>query len=75
MNVSKRKMKKRYVDHTVLTTIYRLQADWKKTEEIIEHSVEPSEGSLIERDIALAKYMFMLREARERNLTALRFSP
>lgn len=68
-------MKKKYVNNYVLTTIYHLQAKWKKTEEIIEHSVEPSEGSLIEREIALAKYMFMLREARERNLNALRFSP
>lgn len=70
MNVTKRKMTKKFVDNHVLTTIYKLQADWKRTEEIIEHSVEPSEGSLIEREIALAKYMFMLHQARERDISA-----
>jgi len=70
MNVSKRKMKKKFVDQHVLATIYKLQADWKRTEAIIEHSVEPSQGSIIEREIALAKYMFMLHQARERNIRA-----
>lgn len=70
MNVSRRKMKKELVDNHILTMIYKLQADWKRTEEIIAHSVEPSEGSLVEREIALAKYMFMMRQARERNISA-----
>ncbi len=51
--------------------IKKLKHDWETLENIIEHSIEPSEEGLLDLSLAKAKYFYLLREARYRKINAL----
>ncbi|MBM7552268.1 YaaL family protein [Thalassobacillus pellis] len=67
----RRKKIKKEMDQQLLADIYYLKQEWTHLRNIIDHSVEPTEEGL--RDVALAeaKYFYLLREARHRQLSAL----
>nr|WP_079529174.1 YaaL family protein [Halobacillus hunanensis] len=67
----KKKTKINEVDQQLLTDIKKLKQEWETLDRIIEHSVEPSEEGLLDLSVAKAKYFYLLREARKRNLNAL----
>lgn len=65
-----KKIKKRDVDRELLHTLKELELEWKQIESIVSKSVEFTlEGNYWER-VARAKYMYLLKEARHRNLRA-----
>ncbi|RFA35899.1 hypothetical protein CAI16_06615 [Virgibacillus dokdonensis] len=65
-----KKIKKRDVDRELLNTLKELELEWKQIESIVSKSVEFTlEGNYWER-VARAKYMYLLKEARHRNLRA-----
>lgn len=70
----RRRAKKRQVDQHLLDTINQLKRDWQQIQSIVEKSIEPSEESLYKLNISQAKYLFLLREARHRNLRAQRYN-
>ncbi|WP_082231931.1 YaaL family protein [Halobacillus massiliensis] len=69
--LTKRKSPKKELDQQILTDIKKLKHDWETLENIIEHSIEPSEEGLLDLSLAKAKYFYLLREARYRKLNAL----
>lgn len=73
MTTVKKKLKKKYVDKHLLETIYALQWEWKRRDMIVENSVEASDTSLYNRSLAQAKYLFLLREARHRQINAAEY--
>ncbi|WP_101841810.1 YaaL family protein [Halobacillus sp. Marseille-P3879] len=69
--LTKKKVKKKAMDQKLLADIKRLKYEWETLENIIEHSIEPSEEGLLDLSLAKAKYFYLLREARHRNINAL----
>ncbi|UOR14004.1 YaaL family protein [Halobacillus amylolyticus] len=68
---NKKKTKRKEIDQQLLTDIQKLKYEWETLDNIIKHSIEPSEEGLLDLSLAKAKYFYMLREARHRNLNAL----
>lgn len=66
----RKKTRKKQVDQELLEAIYTLQTEWHRIESIVEESIEPMDRSLYKEKLAKAKYLFLLREARERNVNA-----
>jgi hypothetical protein len=67
-----RRLKKSDVDKALLQDIYKMKNDWVSIQSILDRSVDASEMGQYDLQVAQAKYLFMLREARHRNLSALR---
>ncbi|WP_181350822.1 YaaL family protein [Thalassobacillus sp. CUG 92003] len=68
--VRKRKIKKD-IDQQLLRDIQHLRQEWATLNNIIQHSVEPTEEGLKDLNLTKAKYFYLLREARKRNINAL----
>lgn len=65
-----KKIKKSDMDEELLNTIYALQLEWKQIESLVEKSIEPTADSQFQEDLARAKYLFLLHEARHREINA-----
>nr|WP_256558309.1 YaaL family protein [Halobacillus sp. A1] len=69
--LTKKKAKKKAMDQQLLADIKRMKHEWEALENIIEHSIEPSEQGILDVSLAKAKYLYLLREARHRKVNAL----
>lgn len=67
-----RKMKKKHIDNELLDAIFVLEKDWKQIQAIGAQSIERTQESIYFEKLAQAKYLYLLREARHRNISALR---
>ncbi|HEX6593288.1 MAG TPA: YaaL family protein [Bacillota bacterium] len=67
----RRKRQKREIDELLLDDIFRTQHEWKQLSSIMNQSIEPTEEGKFREAVAQAKYLFLLREARRRNLSAI----
>jgi len=67
-----KKIKKKIVDQELLHAIFQLENDRKQIRSIIEHSIDPTESVLKQEALLKAKYLFLLREARHRKVSAIR---
>ncbi|MGM8365497.1 YaaL family protein [Virgibacillus sp. W0181] len=68
-----KKVKKTDVDKQLLYAIITVEAEWKKMQSIIDQSIDPVDSSLHRVSFEQAKYMFLLREARHRKVSAIRY--
>lgn len=68
-----KKIKKKDVDEQLLHALYASGEEWKQISSIIERSIEPSMDGQFREAVAQAKYLYLLREARRRNLNALNY--
>lgn len=66
-------MKKREVDQQLLDTLFNVEREWKQKKSIIEQSIEPTDFNFYILGVSQAKYMFMLKEARIRKVSAIRY--
>ncbi|MDC3415251.1 YaaL family protein [Aquibacillus sp. 3ASR75-11] len=66
-----RKIKKSEIDQELLADIYRLKREWMNMESILNRSIDASESGLFDLSVAKAKYFYLLREARQRKISAL----
>ncbi|MUK88100.1 DUF2508 family protein [Ornithinibacillus sp. L9] len=74
MGRKRKKRKKREVDELLLDSLFTVEREWKQIKSIVDKSIDPTiEGKNSER-LAQAKYLFLLREARERKISAIRYS-
>lgn len=64
----KRKLRKDF-DDQLLTTFVNVKSDWLKQTDLIEKSVDPSDDVLLSVKVARAKYLYLLREAKKRNIS------
>lgn len=69
-----RKVKKRDVDEELLQSIFAAEREWKQIKAIMEKSIEPIESGINRQNLALAKYLFLLKEARHRKISAIRYN-
>ncbi|WP_404450774.1 YaaL family protein [Virgibacillus necropolis] len=68
-----KKHKKKHVDEKLLDTIFVLEREWKSIESIVAKSIEPTTTVMNKEKSAQAKYLFLLREARHRKISAIRY--
>lgn len=68
-----RKVKKRDIDRQLLDALYTVEQEWKQISSIVEKSIEPSMDGKFREAVAQTKYLYLLREARRRNLNALNY--
>jgi len=68
-----KKIKKKDVDEQLLHALYASGEEWKQISSIVERSIEPSMDGQFREAVAQAKYLYLLREARRRNLNALNY--
>lgn len=69
----RKRTRKRAIDQHLLDTINVLKREWQQIESIVESSIEPTAESLYQQNIARAKYLFLLREARHRDIRARKY--
>ncbi|WP_245830999.1 YaaL family protein [Sediminibacillus massiliensis] len=65
-----RKLRKKDVDRQLLNDIYQSKEEWRSIKSIIEKSVEPTERGRFDLAVAEVKYFYLLREARQRKVSA-----
>ncbi|MFD2045601.1 YaaL family protein [Ornithinibacillus salinisoli] len=70
----KRKKRKREVDETLLDALFTIEREWKQIKSLVNKSIEPTMDGKNSELLAQSKYMFLLREARERKISAVRYS-
>ncbi|TQS76383.1 DUF2508 family protein [Ornithinibacillus gellani] len=69
-----RKVKKKDIDQELLAAIFNVEFEWKQIRSIVEKSIEPTVDGQKREAIAQAKYLFLLREARRRKISAIRYT-
>lgn len=69
----KRSKKQRIVDKELLNVIFSVESEWRKLRNIVDLSVDPLDESRQKLKLAEATYMFLLKEAKHRKISALRY--
>jgi len=69
----RRKKIKREMDRALLDAVFIHEAEWKNLQSIVEKSIEPLDESRFKLKLAQAKYMYLLREAKYRKISYLRY--
>ncbi|MBO1515633.1 YaaL family protein [Metabacillus bambusae] len=55
-------------DQQLIQNLLNMKSEWNRQKQLIEKSVEPSPQVLYELKVAEAKYFFLLKEAKKRNI-------
>lgn len=64
----KGQLRKEY-DERLITQLTKYKESWQQEKMLLDKSFDPSEEVICLTKIAEAKYIFLLREAKERNVT------
>ena len=72
-DVMRRKRIQRKIDRGLLDAIFIHEAEWKNLQSIVEKSIEPMDESRHKLSLAQAKYMYLLKEAKRRKISYLRY--
>lgn len=67
----KGRLRKEY-DEKLLTQLNRYKMHWQQEKLLLEKSFDPSEEVICQTKIAEAKYIFLISEAKQRNVTLLK---
>lgn len=73
MMFNKRKKLRTNTNRQLLDTFFEAEYEWKNMRSILENSIEPKEESHYLLQLLEARYIFLLKEAKERNISALRY--
>ncbi|WLV24731.1 YaaL family protein [Aciduricibacillus chroicocephali] len=68
-----KKLKKKIVDNELLDAIFKIEREWKQVQNIVEKSIDPNDISIHFEKLAREKYLYLLREARHRKISAVRY--
>lgn len=68
----RRKIQKQ-VDQELLDVIFSAEKEWKQLRKIVDNSVDPLDESRNMLKLTEAKYMFLLKEAKHRKISVLRY--
>lgn len=61
---------RRDINEGLLQSIYKLQHEWQNLQSIIDRSVGPVDHLIYQKKIAKIKYIYLLKEAQQRNIRA-----
>ncbi|ULT57104.1 YaaL family protein [Neobacillus drentensis] len=64
----KGRLRKEY-DEKLLAQLNRYKINWQQEKLLLEKSFDPSDEVICQTKIAEAKYIFLLKEAKQRNVT------
>ncbi|MBO8155592.1 MAG: YaaL family protein [Bacillaceae bacterium] len=64
----KKKLKKKQLDQQLLEKVRQLKDDSQHLQEMLRHSVDPSEKGKYDLAVKKAKYYYLLKEARYRHI-------
>ncbi|MDX8045494.1 YaaL family protein [Gracilibacillus sp. S3-1-1] len=67
-----KKVKRSDMDQELLNQLFHLKKEWVYLEDLLNRSIEPSESGQFDLAITKAKYFYLLREAKVRNLSAIK---
>ena len=59
------------LDKELLHTLEKVKQEWLMRKALLEKSIEPSYELVYELKVAEVKYLFLLREAKSRNLSMM----
>ncbi|HLR23898.1 MAG TPA: YaaL family protein [Pseudogracilibacillus sp.] len=68
-----RKKRQKEADEALLDAIFHVETEWKHLQHLVENSVEPMYETRDRMNLAEAKYMFLLKEAKHRDISLLRY--
>ncbi|NLI67340.1 MAG: YaaL family protein [Bacilli bacterium] len=71
--MKKRAKAERIVDQDLLNAIFVLEDEWQKLRDIVDRSVDPLDESRYKLKLSEGLYMFLLKEAKNRKISALRY--
>ncbi|MGX6446410.1 YaaL family protein [Neobacillus sp. K501] len=60
---------RREFDEKLLGQLTEYKEQWQKQKQLLEKSFDPSEEAICQTKIAEAKYIFLLREAKQRSVS------
>jgi hypothetical protein len=66
-----KKLRKKQVDRELLEAIFSLEQEWKQIQDYSKNSIERTFESRAREQLAQAKYLYLLKEARRRKVNAL----
>ncbi|MYL34397.1 DUF2508 family protein [Pontibacillus yanchengensis] len=66
----KKTKQKELYDQQLLDQINQLKQEWMSLQKIMDHSIDESEYGTRDLILSEAKYFYLLREARKRNVSA-----
>ncbi|EIT83791.1 hypothetical protein A374_18614 [Fictibacillus macauensis ZFHKF-1] len=66
---SRKKRLRKAGDQELIETLQRVKDVWIYQKNLVERSMEPSEQVMFELNLAQAKYLFLLKEAKKRKVT------
>lgn len=69
----KRKKKQKAVDRELLDAIFKIEAEWKQLRHIVDNGIEPSIDTTQKLSLVEARYMFLIKEAKRRKVSLLRY--
>lgn len=69
----KRVKLRKMADRELLDLTFKAETEWRRMRHIVDHMVEPTIESRSRLRLAEAKYMFLLKEVKHRNISALRY--
>lgn len=69
----KRSKRQRIVDKDLLNAIFVVESEWRKLRDIVDRSIDPLDESRQKLKLSEALYMFLLKEAKHRKISALRY--
>ncbi|HZW67317.1 MAG TPA: YaaL family protein [Pseudogracilibacillus sp.] len=68
----RRRRQRQLVDKNLLNAIFYKEYKWRKLRDIVDRSVDPLDEARHKLKLAEATYMFLLKEAKHRKISALR---
>lgn len=68
----RRRRQRRLVDEDLLRGIFSKEAEWRSLRDIVDRSVDPLNEARYKLKLSEAMYMFLLKEAKHRKISALR---
>lgn len=69
----KRRKKQREVDRELLDAIFRIEAEWKRLRNIVDNGIDPVTETRQKLGLVEARYMFLIKEAKLRKVSLLRY--
>ena len=70
---NRRKKVRRDKNKELLHAFFETEYEWKNMQAIVDSSIEPKFESFHLLELLESRYIFLLKEAKERNLNALRY--
>lgn len=69
----RRKRKQKEIDRALLDTFFTVETNWKNLQQIHQNSVDPMGETLQKLQLSEAMYIFLLKEAKHRKISVLRY--